>query len=141
MKSLTQLDNDKSLMIYIFFTHLFIFIFFILLYEQKNLEYTTSLIIKRHIVDKKRRELFRCDYAFENEIIAYCHLIPVLKKFSNDNLPYPCCLFAGCDGAGEIIVMKDLKEDGYKMANRMHGLDFEHCSLVLKVSFKEKSLK
>lgn len=93
-----------------------------------------SFIIKRHIVDKKRRELFRCDHAFENEIAAYCHLIPVLKAFSNDNLPYPNCLFAGSDEAGEIIAMEDLSPHGYRMANRLQGLDFEHCSLVLKVS-------
>lgn len=94
------------------------------------------MIIKRHIVDKKRRELFRCDFAFANEIAAYCHLIPVLKKFSHDNLPYPNCLFAGCDKDGEIIAMEDLSKDGYKMANRHQGLDFEHCALVLKVSME-----
>lgn len=93
------------------------------------------MIIKRQISDAKRRELFRCDAAFENEIAAYCHLIPVLKKFSNDNLPYPNCFFAGSDGAGkEIIAMEDLSQDGmYRMANRIQGLDFEHCSLVLRV--------
>lgn len=109
---------DKSLRFFSFFN---------------SLEYSTSLIIKRQILDAKRRELFRCDSAFENEIAAYCHLIPVLKKFSNDNLPYPNCLFAGSDGTGEIIAMEDLSQDGYQMANRINGLDFEHCSLVLKV--------
>lgn len=108
---------------YVFFFSLFI-----------SIEYSTSLIIKRQILDAKRRELFRCDSAFENEIAAYTYLIPVLKKFSNDNLPYPNCLFAGSDGAGEeIIAMEDLTQDGYRMANRIQGLDFEHCSLVLKV--------
>lgn len=92
------------------------------------------MIIKRHILDKKRRELFRCDYAFANEIAAYCHLMPVLKTFSHDSLPYPNCLFAGCDEAGEIIAMEDLTHHGYKMVNRQQGLDFEHCSVVLKVS-------
>lgn len=92
------------------------------------------MIIKRHILDKKRRELFRCDYAFANEIAAYCHLMPVLKTFSHDSLPYPNCLFAGCDEAGEIIAMEDLTHQGYKMVNRQQGLDFEHCSVVLKVS-------
>lgn len=93
------------------------------------------MIIKRHIVDKQRRNLFRCDYAFENEIAAYCQLIPALKTFSNDNLPYPNCLFAGSDEEGEIIAMEDLGEQGYKMTNRLQGLDFDHCSLVLKVRF------
>ncbi|CRK96955.1 CLUMA_CG010320, isoform A, partial [Clunio marinus] len=99
---------------------------------NNNSEYRTSLIIKRQMDDENRRKLFRCDYAFKNEIAAYCHLIPVLKKFSNDNLPYPKCFFAGMDTQGEIIAMEDLKELGFEMANRTHGLDFEHCSLVLK---------
>lgn len=108
------------------FTFFFIFI---------SLEYSTSLIIKRQIVDERRRELFRCDYAFTNEIAAYCYLIPVLKDFSNNNLPYPNCLFAGRDAHGdELIAMEDLIQDGYVMANRLKGLDFEHCSLVLRVS-------
>lgn len=99
-----------------------------------SLEYSTSLIIKRQIEDIKRRELFRCDNAFTNEIAAYCHLIPVLKTFSNDSLPYPNCLFAGCDDRGEIIAMEDLSRHGYQMANRVQGLDFEHCSLVMRVT-------
>lgn len=92
------------------------------------------MIIKRHILDKKRRELFRCDYAFANEIAAYCHLIPVLKNFTIETLPYPECLFAGCDEAGEIIAMEDLTQTNYQMVKRQQGLDFEHCSVVLKVS-------
>lgn len=106
-----------------------------------SLEYSTSLIVKRQISDAKRRELFRCNAAFQNEIAAYCHLIPVLKKFSNDNLPYPNCFFAGSDSAGEIIAMQDLSQDGYIMANRTRGLDFEHCSLVLKVRKRESSVE
>lgn len=100
-----------------------------------SLEYSTSLIIKRQFVDERQRELFRCEYAFTNEIAAYCYLIPVLKDFSNNNLPYPNCLYAGRDNAGQdLIAMDDLLQDGYVMANRLKGLDFEHCSLVLRVS-------
>lgn len=84
-------------------------------------------------MDKTRRALFRCDLAFKNEINAYCHLIPMLKNFSNNNLPYPNCLFAGCDDDGEIIAMEDLKQRGYKMMNRLQGLDFDHCTTTLKV--------
>lgn len=107
---------------------IFFFVFFI------SLEYSTSLIVKRQMEDEKQREMFRCDQAFTNEIAAYRFLIPVLKTFSNDNLPYPKCLFAGCDKEGEIICMEDLCQDGYKMANRIQGLDFEHCALTLRVS-------
>jgi Ecdysteroid kinase-like family len=60
--------------------------------------------------------------------------MPMMKEFTNDNLPYPRCLFAGHDHAGEIIAMEDLSVQGYTMANRVQGLDFEHCALVMKVN-------
>ena len=131
MSLLLNVLGDSKLKRGLIFTFFFSFI---------SLEYTTSLIIKRQIADAKRRELFRCDKAFENEIAAYSYLIPVLKKFSNDNLPYPQLLFAGKDSLGEIIAMEDLSQQGYKMANRIEGLDFEHCSLALKVSRRKISI-
>ena len=99
------------------------------------LEFMTSLIIKRQIASKSRRELFRCDEAFANEIAAYCQLVPVLKKFCKDNIPVPMCLFAGTDSFGDIVVLEDLNRQGFKMRNRLKGLDFEHCRVVMKVCF------
>lgn len=98
-------------------------------------EFITSLIIKRQIACKSRRELFRCDEAFANEIVAYCQLVPVLKKFCKDSIPVPMCLFAGTDSLGDIVVLEDLSRQGFKMRNRLKGLDFEHLRVVLKVSF------
>lgn len=97
-------------------------------------EFMTSLIIKRQIACKTRRELFRCDEAFANEITAYCQLVPVLKKFCRDSIPVPVCLFAGTDLLGDIVVLEDLNRQGFKMRNRLKGLDFEHCRVVMKVS-------
>lgn len=93
----------------------------------------TSLIVKRHILNEEWRSAWRCEQAFQNEIAAYSHLIPELNKFYCNTLPYPRCLFAGSDECGAIIVMEDLKEEGFKMANRLKGLDFDHCSAVMKV--------
>jgi hypothetical protein len=75
-------------------------------------------------------------------MIKLFFFITVLNKFSNNNLPYPNCLFAGEDRNGEIIAMEDLCKDGYIMANRKDGLDLEHCTLVLKelASFHAVSL-
>lgn len=91
--------------------------------------------MKRHIVDRARRELFRCDAAFKNEISAYCHIVPVLKRFSNNNLPLPNNFFAGCDNEGELIVLEDLAQKGLKMVNRLDGFDFQHSSVVMRVSW------
>lgn len=95
--------------------------------------FTRSLIVKRQIASVSRRELFRCDEAFENEIAAYCHLIPVFRKYFPSQVPYPICLFAGVDDEGELIILEDLCESGYKMVDRLKGLDYDHCKIVVQV--------
>lgn len=95
--------------------------------------FTRSLIVKRQIASISRRELFRCDEAFENEIAAYCHLIPVFRNYFPNEVPYPICLFAGKDCDGEVVVLEDLCESGYKMVNRLKGLDYDHCKIVVQV--------
>lgn len=83
--------------------------------------------------------MFRCEQAFNNEITAYCHVIPKLLQFAstiNQPVPFVHCLFAGNDATGEIIILEDLKPLGYKMPNRLKGLDYNHCKLVLQVILK-----
>lgn len=48
-------------------------------------------------------------------------------------LPFPRCLYAGSDAAGELIVMEDLRRSGYGMVDRLQGLDFAHARLVMQV--------
>lgn len=91
-----------------------------------------SLIIKRQIPSLSRRQLFRCDEAFCNEIYAYTNVIPLLEQYINGPL-FPKCFFAGKDELGEIIMLEDLKNLGYHMQNRLTGLDVNYCELVMKV--------
>lgn len=91
--------------------------------------------MKRQIASLSRRELFRCDEAFENEISAYCHLIPVFRENFPQQVPYPICLFAGKDSDGEVIVLEDLCESGYRMVDRLRGLDYDHCKIVVQVVY------
>lgn len=93
------------------------------------------MIVKRQIPCLSRRQLFRCDQAFNNEIIAYSQIVPKLRDFANGN-NFPCvdCLYAGTDSNGEIIVLEDLQKSGYKMANRLKGLDYNHCKVVMQVN-------
>lgn len=60
-------------------------------------------------------------------------MVPVFKKFSRNRLPFPNCLFAGTDHNGNIVVLEDLDIQGYKMANRLRGLNYEYCSVVMQV--------
>ncbi|XP_017476724.1 PREDICTED: uncharacterized protein LOC108366771 isoform X1 [Rhagoletis zephyria] len=92
-----------------------------------------SFIVKRQIVSRSRRQLFRCDEAFCNEINAYTHVIPVLEKyFVNGDTVFPQCYYAGNDKKGELIVLEDLKRLGYRMPNRLVPFDLHHCEIVMK---------
>lgn len=57
-----------------------------------------------------------------------------MRKFTNNNLPYPNCIYAGQDELGDAIVLEDLSLTNYKMMNRLKGLNFEQCSSVMEVS-------
>lgn len=46
---------------------------------------------------------------------------------------FPKCFYAGHDDVGEIIVLDDLKESGFRMQNRLTGLEVGYCELVMKV--------
>lgn len=51
------------------------------------------------------------------------------------SIPFVTCLFAGTDEKDDdLIVLEDLKPLGYRMANRLKGLDYMQCKLVLQVS-------
>lgn len=100
--------------------------------------YQRSLIVKRQLPNLARRELFRADRAFANEITSYTKVMPEFHRFSDSiglSIPFVNCLFAGNDEDGEdLIVLDDLKPYGFRMANRLKGLDYTHCKIALQVS-------
>lgn len=100
--------------------------------------YQRSLIVKRQLPNMARRELFRADRAFANEITSYTKVMPDFHRFADSialSIPFVNCLFAGNDEAGEdLIVLDDLKPYGFRMANRLKGLDYTHCKIALQVS-------
>lgn len=90
-------------------------------------------MVKRQPASISRRQAFRCDPAFLNEAAAYDTVLPALRSyFSNSKLlPFPSCFYA----SNQVIVLQDLCEDGFIMADRKKGLDFEHCTVALQVIF------
>lgn len=101
-------------------------------WNGKSKEFFISLIYKRQIASLQRRKLFRADEAFANEINAYTQLVPVLRKFSRDRLPFPACVYAGTDAEGDLIVLEDLWRSGYRMVDRRKCLSYRQCRTVLK---------
>ncbi|XP_075228386.1 uncharacterized protein LOC142328467 isoform X3 [Lycorma delicatula] len=88
------------------------------------------VMVKRQPASLARRQAFRCDPAFVNEAAAYDTVIPALRACCNDTrlLPFPNCYFA----SNQVIVLQDLREDGFMMADRRKGLDFDHCTVALQ---------
>ncbi|XP_019551814.3 uncharacterized protein LOC109421739 [Aedes albopictus] len=108
----------------------------------KSKVFDISLIFKRQIVNLQRRKLFRADEAFANEINAYAQLVPVMRRFSQDRLPFPVCHYAGKDTEGDLIVMEDLTCSGFYMVDRRRNLSYRQCRMVLEelASFHAVSL-
>ena len=100
-------------------------------------KYQRSLIIKRQLQNLVRRKLFRADQAFANEITAYTKVMPQFWQFAETiglSIPFVNCLFAGVDeNDDDLIVLEDLRPFGYRMANRLKGLDYMQCKLDLQV--------
>ncbi|KAM8709982.1 hypothetical protein ACLKA7_016737 [Drosophila subpalustris] len=94
-----------------------------------------SVIIKRQIASLSRRQLYRCDEAFTNEINVYQHVVPLLCRYSRQPI-FPQCYLAekddGSPSCEAIIVLQDLKALGFRMQNRLAGLELRHCLLVMK---------
>lgn len=47
------------------------------------------------------------------------------------------CLYAGADASGDIIALEDLAPSGHQMADRLKGLDYGHCKIVMQVIFMQ----
>lgn len=62
--------------------------------------------------------------------------MPQFLEFASSielSIPFTNCLFAGEDDSGDLIVLEDLKPYGYRMANRLKGLDYIHSKIVMQV--------
>jgi len=116
------------------------FIFGCEVYFKLNYFYcVVTVIVKRQIASLSRRQLYRCEEAFSNEINAYRHLAPLLTAHSRQQL-FPVCHIAesqdrrDSEGGEPIIVLQDLKALGFRMKDRLAGLELNDCLLVMKVS-------
>lgn len=56
----------------------------------------------------------------------------MLSKFTKSYLPFPKVIYAGAfDESSVVIMMEDLNESGFKMANTSQCLDFDRCAQIL----------
>jgi hypothetical protein len=75
---------------------------------------------------------------FEVEAAALMTITPTVYRLLDDKSPgefQPCaarCLYYHSGSPATAIVLDDLKEQGFRLADRTVGLDMEHCLLVMK---------
>lgn len=103
--------------------------------ESKEL-WERSIIYKCLPESLARREAFKSDALFCNEVAFYTKIIPALLEFQKEHdigaepfTAIPHCYLARND----ILVLEDLHCRGFSMADRKLGLTTKQCAAVLKV--------
>lgn len=108
--------------------------------EIKNVNHEFTVLCKMQLLSKARREFTNSNSAFKREIMMYDEYLPELEKIQiecgikDGFFNYPKCYYAEYDNETEdaIIVMKDMRDDGYKLANKYKPLDIGICEIVVK---------
>ncbi|KAG7309487.1 hypothetical protein JYU34_005458 [Plutella xylostella] len=95
-----------------------------------------SIIYKCLPESTLRREAFKSDELFCNEVAFYNKIWPTLSKFQHQwsyKLKFPFKSIPKCYLAqNDLVILKDLKELGFVMPDRRKGLSIEQCYFVMK---------
>ncbi|XP_071447610.1 uncharacterized protein [Hetaerina americana] len=84
-----------------------------------------------------QRELMKTSRVFSKEWLVFSEVAPLMAKVSAGRvtIPLPACYHGICTDDTAIFYMEDLVDSGYRAAGRSYlsdGLDYAHCSLVMK---------
>ncbi|PSN39141.1 hypothetical protein C0J52_22768 [Blattella germanica] len=104
--------------------------------NERNTEIrkTLSLIVKSLPVDEEMCRMVSEAGTFKREADVYLRTLPAMYKLeqelSGQEAKYftSKCLYSKSD----FLVFEDLRDSGYKMADRRKGLDMSHCCVALK---------
>ncbi|PSN48850.1 hypothetical protein C0J52_17030 [Blattella germanica] len=93
-----------------------------------------SLIYKCLPDNPERRQAFKSDVLFKNEVAFYTQALPALLQFqATCKVTSPFRAAPRCYVARETeIVLEDLCTRGFEMGDRKVGLDAEHCRAALR---------
>ncbi|KAK6621462.1 hypothetical protein RUM44_001269 [Polyplax serrata] len=99
--------------------------------------WSKSFVYKCLPTSRIRREAFKSDALFLNEVSFYTRVLPAMLKFQSSR---------GCDDFNEVpkvflakedvLVLEDMKQRQYVMADRKKFLNVEHCEAVVKALAK-----
>ncbi|XP_046662406.1 uncharacterized protein LOC124355345 [Homalodisca vitripennis] len=90
--------------------------------------YQKSLFVKWPVGGAQRTQTYHVDEAFSNEAVVYLQVLPLYDVTS----PCPLCYYAGHD----VIVLENLKRQGYTIGERSVGFDFPTAECTLKALAK-----
>lgn len=98
--------------------------------------WSRSFVYKCLPHSRARREAFKSDALFRNEVAFYTKALPALLSFQaargcSDFYHVPKVFLA----KQTVLVLEDLKEGGFVMADRKKGLDVTHCEAVFRYVF------
>lgn len=98
-----------------------------------------SLICKLLPSNEARREMFSSQLAFDREVLFYNELLPLLQQLQQHHglskpdsfFGYPRC-YAAVGGSQEaVIIMQDLRADGFALWNKFDTIDLERVQLFM----------
>ncbi|CAG9764479.1 unnamed protein product [Ceutorhynchus assimilis] len=105
--------------------------------KDKNSDRKLEFVLKRAPKSEALRKQFPTRQAFLKEIYVYTKIFPEIIKFQREhNIPHPFDSVAMFYGAienepEETLILRNLKEDGYSMHDRLQPLNSLHLSLVI----------
>lgn len=96
------------------------------------INYERAIIYKVLPRSREHREAFKSELLFQNEVAFYTYVWPALNELQKNGRK----VFGGVAkiyaARIDIIAMEDLRERGFKMADRRKGLQLEHLKRALK---------
>ncbi|KAF5307171.1 hypothetical protein FQR65_LT00687 [Abscondita terminalis] len=101
--------------------------------ENNQSKNSISLIVKCAPVDKAEMlEFIKQIKMFEKEKEVYAKTLPAIYDILGESYTLSAKFIYYTDIPNEVIIFEDLSKLGYKMHNRLQGLDLEHCLLIVE---------
>lgn len=98
----------------------------------KFVDWHKAIIYKVLPQSRKRREMYKSEILFRNEMVFYNKVWPAFEELQRDKQK----VFEGVAkvylAKDDLIAMEDLKEKGFRMADRRKGLTVAEVEIVLK---------
>lgn len=98
-----------------------------------------NFIFKYPPGSKEYRDALKSYKFVKNEEAFYSLIVPSMNSFwqgatknKQNRLPTPQYYYSCSDDKNDVLVLEDLRERGFTMADRIKGLDFDHCMLVVQ---------